>query len=135
LEALPQTAATWGVESRPPAREQRLTLAAATWVTQVRDTALTRVLSAAPGALPFLARLTAVAVQESSTLVLPEALAAVWQEGGGSPPESSSAALTLPGRLDMRTGCLAVQCQDGRASERPADRPGPWPAGALRLAD
>jgi hypothetical protein len=74
-------------------------------------------------------------VQESSTLVLPEALAVVWQGCGGRTPASTSAALKLPVRLDLRTGCRAVQFQDGRAADRTAELPGPLPAGALRLAD
>ena len=135
LEELPQTAATWGVESSPQALDQRFTMAAATCVKQVLDAALTRVISADPVAISFLARFTAVAVQESSTMVLPDALAAVWQGCGGRTPESTSAALKLQVRLDMRTGCLAVQFQDGRASDRTAELPGPLPAGALRLAD
>ena len=135
LEELPQTAATWGVEISPQALDQRFTMAAATCVKQVLDAALTRVISADPVAISFLARFTAVAVQESSTMVLPDALAAVWQGCGGRTPESTSAALKLQVRLDMRTGCLAVQFQDGRASDRTAELPGPLPAGALRLAD
>jgi hypothetical protein len=122
------------VELSPQALAQRLTRSAATCVKQGLDAALTRVLTAAPVALPWLARLTAVAVPESSTLVLPDALAAVWQGCGGSTPESTSAALTLPVRLALRTGCLAVQFPEGRASDRTAALPGPVPAGALRLA-
>src|SRR4029450_8715923 len=38
-------------------------------------------------------------------------------------------------RPALRTGFLALQFQDGRASDRTADWPGPLPAGALRLAD
>jgi Transposase DDE domain len=135
LEELPQTAATLGVELSPQALAQRLTMSAATCVKQGLDAALTRVITADPVALPWLARLTAVAVPESSTLVLPDALAAVWQGCGGSTPESTSAALKLPVRLALRTGCLAVQFPEGRASDRTADLPGPVPAGALRLAD
>lgn len=135
LEELTQTAATLGVEISPQALDQRFTRAAATCVKQVLDAALTRVITADPVAIPLLARFTAVAVQDSSTIVLPDALAAVWQGCGGSTPESTSAALKLQVRLDLRTGCLAVQFQDGRASDRTADWPGPLPAGALRLAD
>ena len=110
-------------------------MSAATCVKQVLDAALTRVITADPVAIPLLARFTAVAVQDSSTIVLPDALATVWQGCGGSTPESTSAALKLQVRLDLRTGCLAVQFQEGRASDRTADLPGPLPAGALRLAD
>ena len=135
LEELTQTAATLGVEISPQALDQRFTMAAATCVQQVLDAALTRVITADPVAIPLLARFTAVSVQDSSTIVLPDALAAVWQGCGGRTPEGTSAALKLQVRLDMRTGRLAVQFQDGRASDRTAELPGPLPAGALRLAD
>jgi Transposase DDE domain len=59
----------------------------------------------------------------------------VWQGCGGSTPERTRAALKLQVRLEMRTGQLAVQRQDGRASDRAATLPGSLPAGALRLAD
>src|SRR4029453_6836424 len=129
LEELTQTAATLGVEISPQALDQRFTRAAAMCVKQVLDAALTRVITADPVAIPLLARFTAVAVQDSSTIVLPDALAAVWPGCGGSTPESTSAALKLQVRLDLRTGCLAVQFQDGRASDRTADWPGSLPAG------
>lgn len=135
LEELTQTAAALGVEIRPQALDQRFTMLAATCLKQVLDAALARVITANPVAIPLLARFTAVYVQDSSTIVLPDALAAVWQGCGGSTPESTSAALKLPVRLDMRTGHLAVQLQDGRASDRAAELPGPLLAGALRLAD
>ena len=135
LEELTQTAATLGVEISPQALDQRFTMTAATCVKQVLDAALTRVITADPVAIPLLARFTAVSVQDSSTIVLPDALAAVWQGCGGRTPEGTSAALKLQVRLDMRTGRLAVQFQDGRASDRTAELPGPLPAGALRLAD
>jgi hypothetical protein len=111
LEELTQTAATLGVEISPQALDQRFTMSAATCVKQVLDAALTRVITADPVAIPLLARFTAVAVQDSSTIVLPDALAAVWQGCGGRTPESTSAALKLQVRLDLRTGCLAVQFQ------------------------
>src|SRR5262249_6972368 len=95
LEELTQTAATLGVEISPQALDQRFTMAAATCVKQVLDAALTRVITADPVAIPLLARFTAVAVQDSSTIVLPDALAAVWQGCGGSTLESTSAALKL----------------------------------------
>jgi hypothetical protein len=66
---------------------------------------------------------------------LPDALAAVWHGCGGSTPERTSAALKLQVRLEMRRGALAVQLQDGRASDRTGALPPGLPAGALRLAD
>ena len=74
-------------------------------------------------------------MQDSSTIILPEIFAAQWHGCGGSTASSARAALKLQARLEMRTGRLDVQLQEGRASDRAAVLPGPLPAGALRLAD
>jgi hypothetical protein len=135
LEELTQTAATLGVEISPQALDQRFTAPAAACLQQVLHAAIARVVTADPVAIPLLERFTAVFVQDSSTIVLPDALAAVWHGCGGSTPERTSAALKLQVRLEMRMGALAVQLQDGRASDRTAALPPELPAGALRLAD
>jgi Transposase DDE domain len=135
LEELTQTAATLGVEISPQALDQRFTAPAAACLKQVLHAAIARVVTADPVAIPLLARFTAVYVQDSSTIVLPDALAAVWHGCGGSTPERTSAALKLQVRLEMRMGALVVQLQDGRASDRTAVLLPGLPAGALRLAD
>jgi hypothetical protein len=135
LEALAQTAAALGVEISPQALEQRCTASAAACLHQVLLTAIARVITAEPVAMPLLERLTAVYVQESSTIILPAVFAAQWHGCGGSTASSASAALKLQARVEMWTGRLDVQLQAGRASERAAVLPGPLPAGALRLAD
>jgi len=135
LEAFTPTAATLGVSLTPQALAQRLTAAAAACLEQGLTAAISRVMAAEPVALPWLARLPAVSLQESSTMVLPDALAPVWQGCGGRTPSHPSAALTLQVPLALRTGCLAgLQLQDGRASERSAAAPD-LPVGALRIAE
>jgi hypothetical protein len=135
LEELTQTAAALGVEISPQALDQRFTASAAACLQQVLLTAIARVITAEPVAIPLLERFTAVYVQDSSTIVLPEVFAAQWHGCGGSTSSSASAALKLQARVEMRTGRLDVQLQEGRASDRAAVLPGPLPAGALRLAD
>ena len=135
LEELTQTAATLGVEISPQALDQRFTASAAACLHQVLLTAIARVITAEPVAIPLLERFTAVYVQDSSTIILPEVFAAQWRGCGGSTASSASAALKLQARVEMRTGRLDVQLQEGRASDRAASLPGPLPAGALRLAD
>ena len=66
---------------------------------------------------------------------MPEVFATQWHGCGGSTASSASAALKLQARLEMCTGRLDVQLQEGRDSDRAAALPGPLPAGALRLAD
>jgi hypothetical protein len=124
-----------GIEISPQALDQRFTASAAACLHQVLLTAIARVLTAEPVAIPLLERFTAVYVQDSSTIILPEVFAAQWHGCGGSTASSASAALKLQARLEMRTGRLDVQLQEGRASDRAAVLPGPLPAGALRLAD
>jgi hypothetical protein len=135
LEELSQTAAALGVAITPQALDQRVTKAAAACLKQVLHAALARVVAADPIAIPLRARFTAVSLQDSSTIVLPDALAPVWQGCGGSTAERTKAALKLQVRLERRTGRLDVQLQDGRASDRAAELPGRLEVGTLRLAD
>src|SRR5215471_6811056 len=120
LAELTQTAATLGVEISPQALDQRFTAAAAACLQQVLLTAIARVITAEPVAIPLLERFTAVYVQDSSTIVLPDVFAAQWHGCGGSTSSSASAALKLQARLEMCTGRLDVQLQEGRASDRAA---------------
>jgi hypothetical protein len=135
LEELTQTAATLGVEVSPQALDQRFTASAAACLHQVLLAAIARVITAEPVAIPLLERFPAVYVHDSSTIVLPEVFAAQWHGCGGSTSSGTSAALKLQARLEMCTGRLDVQLQEGRAADRAASLPGPLPAGALRLAD
>src|ERR687886_2939254 len=90
LEELAQTAATLGVAVSPQALDQRCTETAARCLERVLSQAITRAMAAAPVAMPILERFTAVYLQDSSTIVLPESLAEVWQGcGGGSPPPTA----------------------------------------------
>lgn len=102
LEELTQTAATLGVSITPQALEQRFTPAAAACFEHVLRAAITRVIAADPVAIPLLERFAAVWVQDSSTIVLPDALAAVWQGCGGSTAAGTAAALKMQVRLDLR---------------------------------
>jgi hypothetical protein len=136
LEELAQTAATLGVPITPQALDQRFTPAAAACLEQVLRAAITQVIAADPVAIPLLERFTAVAVQDSSTIVLPDALAAMWQGCGGTTTAGTTAALKFQVRLELRTGKLeGPALQDGRASDRAALLPTTLPAGALWLAD
>jgi Transposase DDE domain len=135
LEELTQTAAALGVNISPQALDQRFTASAAACLHQVLLTAIARVITAEPVAIPLLQRFTAVYVQDSSTIVLPDVFTTQWHGCGGSTASGTSAALKLQARLEMCTGRLDVQLQEGRASDRAAVLPGPLPAGALRLAD
>jgi hypothetical protein len=136
LDSLAQTAAALGVPITPQALDQRFTPAAAACLETVLSTAMRCLIAATPVAIPILDRFTAVYAQDSSTIVLPDALAAVWHGCGGSSELRTQAALKLQVRLDLRTGQLhGPQLQHGRASDHAAALPSVLPAGALRLAD
>jgi Transposase DDE domain len=136
LEELTQTAAALGVEITPQALDHRFTPAAAACLEQILRAAIRRVMAADPGAIPILDRFTAVYLQDSSIIVLPDGLATVWHGCGGSTPVRTSAALKLQVRIELRTGCLEeCQLQDGRTPDQRAALPTGWPPGALRLAD
>src|SRR5215510_4791510 len=115
LEELTQTAAALGIEISPQALDQRFTASAAACLHQVLVAAIARVITAEPVAIPLLERFTAVYVQDSSTIILPEVFAAQWHGCGGSTASSASAALKLQARLEMCTGRLDVQLQEQTA--------------------
>lgn len=136
LEALTQTAATLGVDVTPQALDQHFTQRAAACLEAVLSTAITHVVAATPVAIPILNRFTAVYLQDSSTIALPDTLAAVWHGCGGSSALHTQAALKLQVRLDVRTGQVqGPYLQHGRASDHAAALPSVLPASALRLAD
>ena len=73
---------------------------------------------------------------DSSTVVLPDALAHIWS-GNGSRTGQGSAALKFQVRLDLCTGALSGPLlQDGRCHDRTSPlQDAPLPPGSLRLAD
>jgi len=96
---------------------QRCNEAAATCLQTVLGKAVQRVLAADPTTVPVLQRFAGVDVQDSTTIVLPPDLAAVWRGCGGS-TNHGDAALKLQIQLDLRTGHLAgLELQHGRDSD------------------
>ena len=137
VEARAQAAAVAGVPISPQGLEQRCTEKAAVFLEALLGQAVRTVIAADPVAIPLLARFTAVVVQDSSTLVLPDVLAPWWPGCGGSSEEHTAAALKLQVRVDLCCGTLSGPLlSDGRAHEStsPLQR-APLPPGALRLAD
>lgn len=137
LGELSQTALALGVAVSPQAIEQRLTPQAAACLKLVLEASVGEVIGAAPVAVPVLAKFNGVYVQDSSTVVLPDALAEVWLGCGGATPKGASAAVKVQVRLDLCTGALDhLGLQAGKESDRDCPLQHlPLPAGALRLAD
>jgi len=85
LDSLAQTAAAAGVPITPQGLDQRFTPAAAACLHKVLAAAVTQLIAADPVAVPLLQRFPHIVVQDSSTIVLPNALAEVWRGCGGDP--------------------------------------------------
>jgi hypothetical protein len=106
---------------------------------------LRRVLKAAMGCLfearpetiPLLRRFTAVAIDDSTTVPLPAALAAEYPGCGGSDPDAGRAGLKVLARLEAITGRLDLsEPRPAAASDRALHVTAPpLPRGSLRLAD
>ena len=136
LEELTQTTAALGVRVSPQGLDQRFGPKAAATLEQVLNAAVTQVIAAQPVAIPLLQRFGSVVVLDSSTVVLPDALAHVWS-GNGSRTGQGRAALKFQVRLDLCTGALSGPLlQDGRCHDRTSPlQDAPLPPGSLRLAD
>ncbi|MBC8074456.1 MAG: IS4 family transposase [Chloroflexales bacterium] len=136
LEELAQPAAALNVEITPEGLTQRFSAAAAPFLQQVLAEAVKRVLAGEPLAIALLARFEGVDREDSTTIVLPEALQAVWQ-GSGNGSDQGNAALKVNLRLNLTPGLLAqLTLHDGRVHDSQASQPiSPLPAGALFLAD
>jgi hypothetical protein len=137
IEQLAQTAARVGVDVRPQAIDQRFTFATASLLRSILSGSLTQLIAADPVAIPLLQRFAGVRVQDSTTIVLPDLLAAHAQGCGGQTETNTAAALKCGLQLDLCSGAFTqFDLADGRASDRrlPLNR-ATLPPGSLRLAD
>lgn len=135
-DALTQTAAALGTELTESGLTQRFTKAAATLLQDVLAAALTRMLVADPLDLALLDQFSAVYLEDSTIVALPDALVDVWR-GCGNATDQGQAALKLTLRLDLRTGLIAgLSLHDGcTADQKAAAALTVIGAGALYLAD
>src|SRR5436305_11386818 len=85
LEDLAQTAAACGAAVYPQALDQRFTPQAADYLRRVLAAAVEQVCAADATLLPLLQKFQGVAVEDSTTVVLPDVLRAYWPgcRGGG----------------------------------------------------
>ena len=136
LDELTQTAAALDVQITSPGLTQRFTPQAATFLQRVLAAALQRVLAAEPLAIPILEQFSGVYLEDSTIIVLPEALRELWH-GCGSATDQGAAALKISVRLDLLTGQLAgLSLHDGRVHDSAAAHPlTSLPPDSLYLAD
>ena len=136
LQQLAQMVGSVGVPISPQGLEQRFTPAAAQFLRRLLEIAVTQVIAAHPVAIPLVQRFAGVYLLDSSTIVLPDELAALWPGCGGSTAQRTQAALKLQVQFDLSTGALhGPWLQEGRAHDREAPHQTDFPSGALRLAD
>lgn len=101
LEELSQTAAALNVAITPEGLTQRFTAEAATFLQEVLAAAVMRTLAADPLAIPLLDRFAGVYLEDSTSIVLPDACAtngpaAATQRGRGGPRLSSTCGWISP---------------------------------------
>ena len=137
LSQLAHAAALCGVGISRQGLAQRFTPAAADCLKRVLDAALPQALAARPAAVPILRRFAGVYTWDSTTITLPDAVAAIWPGCGGRVATNTQAALKVQGRWNLTTGALDfVALQAGRESDVAAlDQAAPPPPGALLLCD
>jgi len=137
IEELAQTAATLGVSITPQGLDKRFTPDAARFLQGILESAVSTVIAAEPVAIPILQRFNGVQDSStvSSTVTLPDTLAAIWSGCGGSSAKNTSSSVKTPIRLDMNTGKLiGPYLQSGRESDQKSQlRSEPLPKG--RIAD
>ena len=137
LSDLTQVAAKLGASVSPQGLAQRFGPAAAALLERVLSAAIAQVVAAEAVAVPVLQRFGGVFILDSSTVALPDGLAAVWHGCGGRVAQGTQAALKLTVRLDLARGRLdGPVVTAGRTQDRSsALQHAPLPPGSLRLAD
>jgi hypothetical protein len=131
------TAAQVGAPVTAQGVDQRFGERAAACLRLVLEAAAQAMVTAAIPAVPLLQRFGMVAIQDSTTITLPDVLAAVWPGCGGRVLQGSQAALKLQVRLDVCRGQLrGPELHPGRAPDQAgALAAEPAPAGGLQVRD
>jgi hypothetical protein len=142
VQQLAQMAGTVGVAISPQGLDQRFSPAAAQLLYRLLEAAVQQVVATDPVAIPLLQRFAGgVYLLDSSTIVLPDELAALWPGCGGGSGSGAlgthpAAAVKLQVQVDLLTGALrGPVVQEGRTHDRAAPQQTEFPRGALRLAD
>jgi hypothetical protein len=137
VEQLAHSAARVGADVTAQAIDQRFTLATAALLQEVLSASMQHLIASDGVAIPILQRFTGVRIHDSTTIVLPDALAKLWAGCGGSSAEHTASSLKCGVQLDLLSGALSgLDLADGRASDhRLGVQHARLPKGSLRLAD
>ncbi len=118
LEDLAQTAALLGHPVSPQAIDQRFTEPLARCLERLLGQAVRRV-AAAPAAAAVLQKFTAVQLQDSTIVTLPDALAAYWRGCGTKSGQGGEAAVKFQVRWELTSGQLCgLEVEQGRDSDQ-----------------
>lgn len=116
FEDLAATAAELGVDVTPQAVRKRFTRALVEFLRGLFEAAAGERIVAEARSIPLLQKFTAVRIGDSSTIALPDDLAAEFP-GCGGPSGSGKAALKLQVEMDQKDGGLKVVLEAGRDSD------------------
>lgn len=134
---LSQAAATINVNITRQGIDKRFSLASANCLEFVLAATVKQVFQAQPVALDILRRFSEVRVVDSSTIVLPNSLAAIWQGCGGKSTTNTQSAVKICVDMDLLNGTLdGPLLQSGRDPDRRAlAKHRPLEVGSLLIAD
>lgn len=114
------TAASLGVSISPQGFAARFSPAAVRFLEQIFQAALRQLITAQARTIPILDRFSAVFIQDSTVIRLPDSLADIWAGCGGNREHLTAAVKGLV-RLELRQGQLTGPLLlNGRASDRSA---------------
>ncbi len=136
LEELAQAAATIGVKISAQGLDQRFTESGARLLKKVLDEAVTQLIRGEAVALPILKRFSAVYIQDSSVIELPDAFREEWP-GCGNGAGKGEAAVKIEVRYDLLSGeMVGPFLESGRMNDAVSKiQEEPIPAQSLRIAD
>jgi hypothetical protein len=136
LDELSQTARFLGLTFSPQAIAERCNQSAASFLHDLLALAVRRLIAADPLTIPLLEPFSAVFIEDSTTIVLPDALQSIWA-GCGSSTGQPASALKVNLRLNLTTGQLeSLTLHAGRVHDRTAAAPlSSLPPGSVYLAD
>lgn len=137
VEELAQSGATVGVTISGQGLDQRFTASAAHFMESVLKAACDQLIQADEGVHGLLARFSAVYIQDSTCIRLPDSLSDQWPGGGGQCGHQPQAVLKIQVQQEMRRGGLhQVWLQTGREHDQHTKVPiSALAEDSLRIAD
>lgn len=130
---LAEVAAEAGADVSPQAIENRFTPRLVAFLEEMFRQSARQVIASSHTLAPLLERFSSVTIMDSSTVRLPDSAQSQFPSTGG---DGGKSALKLQTRLDLRSGALSVQLEEGKSNDGATtlQRVRPEP-GSLRVTD